>query len=87
MAAVSVSVAGLVSSVHHGYGAIVYDTPWRLLVSLWIPVFVLLALLMLYLYWKHADNVFFELTGLLQLAGFWAAWRAYRVFRERPVEP
>jgi hypothetical protein len=42
---------------------------------------------MLYLYWKRADNVFFEFTRLLQLAGFCPAWRACRVFRERPVEP
>jgi hypothetical protein len=134
----------LVSSVHHWYGAIAYDTPWRLLVSLWIPAFVLLVLSALYLHWKYVDigigkiavwvvllagvvfqsgftlfecvyshvlkdalfyggasqsmlewlfpapayhlpdNVLFELTGLMQLAGFWAAWLAYRVFKERP---
>lgn len=144
MAAISVSVAGLVSGSHHWYGALVYDTPWRLVVSLWIPAFVVLILSLLYLHWKYADiligkiavwavlfggtffqagftlfecvyshvlkgalfyggasrstlerlfppptyhlpdNTLFEFTGVLQLVGFWAAWRAYRVFQERP---
>lgn len=144
MAAISVSVAGLVSSGHHWYGALVYDTPWRSVVSLWIPAFVLLILSLLYLHWKYADigigkiavwavlvggtlfqagftlfesayshvlkgalyfggasrstlerlfpaptyhlpdNALFEFTGVLQLVGFWAAWRVYLVFKERP---
>lgn len=143
-AAIGAIAAGLVSSGHHWYGAIAYDTPWRLLVSLWIPAFVVLVLSALYLQWKFAantvgtiaiwivflggvvfqagftffecvyshvlkdilfyggasqstlerlfpapayhlpDNAFFELTGLLQLVGFWAAWMAYRVFKDRP---
>ena len=144
-AAVSIAVAGLVSSGHHWYGAIAYETPWRWIVSRWIPAVVAVVLLTLYLHWKHQatavgrlaawfvlvcggffwagftlfecgyshvlknilfyggasratleflfpapayhlpDNVIFEITGLLQLVGFWAAWMAYRVFKERPI--
>lgn len=144
MAAVSSSVAGLISSGHHVYGALIYDTPWRIVVSLWIPGFVVLLLAALYAVRKHPggligrasfwfvllggavfqsgftlfecadshvlknalffagvpqstllwlfpppayhlpDNMLFELTGLIQLAGFWAAWWAWRVFKTRP---
>jgi hypothetical protein len=143
MASVGVVVAGMVSSGHHWYGAIVYDTPWRLVVSLWIPAFVVVVVSALYLYYENADqvignvslwvvlfagvvfqtgftmfecvyshvlkvalfyggasptllerlfpapayhlpdNILFELTGILQLVGLWAAWLAYRVFRSR----
>ncbi len=143
-AAIGVAVAGAISGGHHVYGAIVYERPWRVLVSLWIPAFVALVLAMLYLHWKLAkrisgeiaawivfaggvvfqtgftlfecvyshilklvlffggasqttlarlfpapayhlpDDLFFELTGVLQLAGFWAAWLAWRVFTQRP---
>jgi hypothetical protein len=146
-AAISVIVAGMISSAHHVYGAIVYETPWRLLVSLWIPAFVVLVLIALYLHWKFADrvvgvisgwlvffcgvvfqtgftlfeyvyshvlkillffagtpeailyrlypaptyhlpdNLLFELTGVLQLAGFVAAWLAWRVFAQRAGAP
>jgi hypothetical protein len=142
-AAISVIVAGLISSGHHVYGALVYDTSWRLVVSLWIPAFVLLILFMFFLLRKYAnrmtatiaawlilfggvifqagftifesvyshvvknilffggasrdtlerlypapayhlpDNFLFELTGVAQLAGFWAAWCAWRVFARR----
>jgi hypothetical protein len=34
------------------YGAFAYGTPWRLVVSLWIPAFALLILIMLYLYYR-----------------------------------
>ena len=141
MAAISAIVAGVVSSAHHVYGAVVYETPWRLVVSLWIPAFVLLLVAMLYLHWKYSDRVvgsiagwvvllaggifqfgftffeciyshvlknilffsgasqamllrlfpppayhlpdnpFFELTGILQITGLWAAWMSWRVFR------
>ncbi|MBT8081904.1 MAG: hypothetical protein KJP08_09530 [Gammaproteobacteria bacterium] len=144
-AAVSVSVAGLISSGHHVYGALAYETPWRLAVSLWIPAFVLFVLSMLFLLWKYAnrpvaniaawfvlfsgvvfqagftlfecvyshvlknilffggvsqevllrlfpaptyhlpDNMLFELTGVAQLAGFWAAWCAWRVFQKHLI--
>lgn len=52
-AAVGTVVAGLVSTAHHWYGAFVYDTPWRALVSLWIPGFVMVAIVALYLYWTR----------------------------------
>ncbi|MFZ9052835.1 MAG: hypothetical protein ACO22K_07435 [Woeseiaceae bacterium] len=141
-AAISVTVAGLISSAHHVYGAVEYETPWRLVVSLWIPAFVLLVLSALYLLWKYEgrvpgnigrwvvffggvifqtgfttfecvyshllknilffggashvflerlfpapayhlpDNLLFELTGVAQLAGFWAAWSAWCVFAQ-----
>lgn len=41
---------------HHWYGAIAYDTPWRLVVSLWIPGFVLIVLASLYLYWRRVGT-------------------------------
>ena len=141
-AAISVMVAGLISSGHHVYGAVQYETPWRLVVSLWIPAFVLLVLSALYLLWKYEgrtagnigrwlvlfggvifqtgftifecvyshflknvfffggasqefleqlfpvptyhlpDNLLFELTGVAQLAGFWAAWCAWCAFAQ-----
>ena len=141
-AVISVSIAGLISSAHHIYGAFVYETPWRLVVSLWIPAFVLFILSMLFLMHRYAyrtvaaiaawivllggvifqagfttfecvyshvlknilffggtsqqtlewlfpppayhlpDSIPFELTGIAQLAGFWAAWCAWRVFEE-----
>ena len=143
LAAISALLAGLTSSVHHWFGAYIYDTPWRLVVSLWIPAFTATVLLMLYLHWKvenkrissfavwfiffggvvfqagftifecvyshiikiilffgnapksllnwlfpaptyHLpDNLFFEATGVTQIVGLWAAWMAYRVFRNR----
>lgn len=142
-AAVSVLIAGVISSGHHVYGALLYDTPWRLVVSLWIPAFVMLVLSSLLLLWKYADravatvsawtvlllgvifqagftifecvyshilkialffggasqdllnslfpapayhlpdNLLFELTGVAQIAGLWAAWCAWRVFAIR----
>ena len=142
-AATSVTVAGIISSGHHVYGALLYETPWRLVVSLWIPAFVVLVLSSLFLFWKHADravaiisawvvlllgavfqggftmfecvyshvlkivlffggasesvlnrlypapayhlpdNLLFELTGVAQIAGLWAAWCAWRVFAMR----
>jgi hypothetical protein len=141
-AAISVTIAGVISSAHHIYGAFVYETPWRMIVSLWIPAFVLLILAMLFLLRRFADrtataiaawiillggvvfqagfttfecvyshvlknmlffggaskqvlerlfpapayhlpdNLPFELTGIAQIVGFWAAWCAWRVFVE-----
>ena len=143
-AVVSGIIAGLISSVHHWYGAIAYDTPWRAGVTYWIAGSVLVVYSLLFLYWKTAtnivgkisiwlfmfsavifqagfvafecvyshvlknilffsgvsesvleslyptpayhlpDNLFFEITGNLQLVGFIAVWYAYRVFKQRP---
>jgi hypothetical protein len=55
-AATSVTVAGAIASGHHVYGAFLYETPWRLVVSLWIPGFVLFVLSMLFLLWRYADR-------------------------------
>jgi len=137
-------VAGFISSVHHWYGAIVYDTPWRASVAYWIMGIVLVVYSLLYVYWRNLDNVvgkiciwlfllsavifqagfvtfecvyshvlknilffggaseallntlfpspayhlpdniFFEVTGNLQLIGFVAVWYGYRVFSNRP---
>jgi hypothetical protein len=55
-AAVGTAVAGLVSTTHHWYGAYVYDTPWRAVVSLWIPCFVLLVVVALYIYWTKPGS-------------------------------
>jgi len=50
--------AGLISSIHHWYGAIVYDTPWRAGVSYWIMGSVFIVYSLLYIYWKNTDNIF-----------------------------
>jgi len=141
-AAVGTAVAGLVSTAHHWYGAFIYDTPWRAVVSLWIPGFVILVVVALYIYWtkpgtkvgsvalrvfflsavvfqvgftmfecvySHVlkdilyfagtpqelllrlfpppayhlpDDFLFELSGLLQVFGFIAAWWAFQVIRD-----
>jgi len=76
-AAIGAAAAGFVSSIHHWYGAIAYDTPWRFIVSLWIPGFVLLVLLLLYIYWKSTGKVVrtvtvwaFFLSAVVFQAGF-----------------
>ena len=139
-AVISGVVAGIISSVHHWYGAIAYDTPWRTGVAYWIMGIVLVVYSLLYVYWRNLDNiagkiciwlflvgavifqagfvtfecvyshilknilffggsseallhtlfpspayhlpdnVFFEVTGILQLIGFVAVWYGYRVF-------
>jgi hypothetical protein len=144
LAVIAGFVAGLVTIVHHWYGALAYDTPWRAGVSYWIAGIVLTVYALLYVYWKNngnivstiaiwmfflggvffqagfimfecvyshvlknilffggmsksfldrlypspayhlPDNMFFEITGLLQLVGFVAVWYAYRVFKDRP---
>jgi hypothetical protein len=143
-AVVSAFTAGLISSGHHLYGAIAYDTMWRAGVSYWILGIVLLLCTMLYIYWSTSnelmgkvalwvfsfgaiifqsgftlfeciyshvlkdllffidisrptleqlypppayhlpDNWLFEITGVMQLAGFVSAWFAYRLFQDRP---
>ena len=55
-AALSAMVAGLVSGGHHWYGAVAYDTPWRLQVSYWIAAAPLLVVGLLYVYWRFADK-------------------------------
>jgi len=143
-AVISGVIAGFISSVHHWYGAIAYDTPWRAGVTYWIAGSVLVVYSLLFVYWKNLDNVvgkisiwlflfsavifqagfvifecvyshvlknilffsgapesvlaklypsptyhlpdnlFFEITGNLQLIGFVAVWYGYRVFKYRP---
>ena len=56
-AVISACIAGLVSSGHHWYGAIVYDTPWRAGVSYWILGVVLIIYSLLYIYWKFSDKI------------------------------
>lgn len=144
LAVISGIIAGLISSIHHWYGAIAYDTPWRAGVSYWIIGLVFIVYSLLYVYWNNIDNIvgkiaiwiflfsavifqagfivfecvyshvlknllffggmstknlnqlfpspayhlpdnlFFELSGLLQLVGFVAVWYAYKVFKVRP---
>ena len=144
LAIISGLIAGLISSAHHWYGAIAYNTSWRANVTYWIAGSVLIVYSLLYVYWKNVDNIagkialwlfllsavifqtgfiifecvyshvlknifffggmpqsilkilypspayhlpdnlFFELTGLLQLVGFVAVWFAYQVFKNRP---
>lgn len=94
-AAIAVTIAGVISSGHHVYGAFAYETPWRLVVSLWIPAFVLLILSMLFVLRRYTNRsattaatwivllggVIFQ-AGVAQLAGFLAAWYAWLVFAE-----
>ncbi len=56
-AAISAVIAGLVSGGHHWYGAVAYDTPWRLQVSYWIAIAPLLVVGLLYVYWRFMDNL------------------------------
>ena len=56
-AAISAMVAGLISGVHHWYGAVAYDTPWRLQVSCWIAIAPLFVVGLLYVYWRFIDNL------------------------------
>lgn len=143
-AVISGIIAGIISSLHHWYGAIAYDTPWRTSVAYWIMGIVLVVYSLLYVYWRNLgnvvgqisiwlfllgavifqagfvtfecvyshvlknmlffggapdallntlfpspayhlpDNVFFEISGILQLIGFVAVWFGYRVFACRP---
>jgi hypothetical protein len=50
-------VAGLISSGHHWYGAVLYNTPWRVQVSWWIMGIVLLVYSLLYVHYKYAHNL------------------------------
>lgn len=57
LAIISGFVAGLISSAHHWYGAIEYDTPWRASVTYWIAGSVLIVYSLLYVYWRNVDNI------------------------------
>lgn len=57
LAVISGIIAGLVSSVHHWYGAVEYNTPWRIAVSYWIMGFVFVIYSLLYVYWKNAGDI------------------------------
>lgn len=56
-AAIAAVVAGLISGGHHWYGAVAYDTPWRLKVSFWIAAAPLVVVGLLYIYWKFVDKL------------------------------
>ena len=57
LAVVSGIFAGFISSVHHWYGAIAYDTPWRAGVTYWIAGSALVVYTLLFVYWKNLDNI------------------------------
>ena len=57
LAVISGVIAGLVSSIHHWYGAMAYDTPWRVAVVYWIAGSVLVVYSLLFVYWKNVDNI------------------------------
>ena len=57
LAVISGIISGLVSSVHHWYGAVEYNTPWRISVSYWIMGSFLLVYSLLYVYWKNLGNI------------------------------
>ena len=69
LAVISGLIAGLVSSVHHWYGAIAYNTPWRVGVVYWIVGFVLIVYSLLYVYWKNIDNIVGQITIWIFLFG------------------
>lgn len=73
-AAVGTVIAGFVSVAHHWYGAFAYDTPWRLVVSLWIPGFVAIAIISLYLYWTRP-------TTKVGFIAFWIFFLSAVVFQ------
>lgn len=62
LSVISGIIAGLVSSVHHWYGAIEYSTPWRISVSYWIMGSTLLVYSLLYVYWKNLGNILGKFT-------------------------
>ena len=55
-AVISAFIAGIVSSGHHWYGAIVYETPWRVEVSYWILGIMLIIYSSLFFCWKFSDR-------------------------------
>ena len=57
LAVISGILAGLISSIHHWYGAVEYNTPWRISVSYWIMGLTLIVYLLLYVYWKNLGNI------------------------------
>ena len=57
IAATTAMAAGLISGGHHWYGAVAYDTPWRLQVSYWIAVAPLFVVGLLCVYWKFAEAI------------------------------
>ena len=69
LAVISGLIAGLVSSVHHWYGAIAYNTPWRVGVVYWIVGFVLIVYSLLHVYWKNIDNIVGQITIWIFLFG------------------
>jgi len=77
VAVISGLIAGLISSIHHWYGAIIYNTPWRAGVTYWIAGSVVIVYSLLYVYWKNLGNVvgtisiwFFLISAVIFQAGF-----------------
>lgn len=62
LAVVAGLIAGLVSAFHHWYGAVEYNTPWRLWVSYWILGIALIVYSLLYLYWVNIGNLVGKLS-------------------------
>jgi len=63
-------VAYILTSVHHFYGAIVYNTPWRKHVALDAGVALLACLLMLFLFRRYGNRIFLTLYSLVNLLVF-----------------
>ena len=77
LAVTSGIIAGLVSSFHHWYGAVEYNTPWRISVSYWIMGSVLLVYSLLYVYRKNVGDIagkialwLFYFSAVIFQAGF-----------------
>ena len=61
-AVISGIATGVISSLHHWYGAIAYETPWRAGVAYWIMAFVIIVYSLLYVYSKNRGNVIGKLA-------------------------
>lgn len=69
IAVVSGLISGLVSGFHHWYGAIVYNTPWRVGVSYWIAGLVIFIYSLLYFHWIYAGRIIGKIVMWIFLFG------------------
>lgn len=56
LAGLSILIATLVQVIHHWYGAIYLNTPWRMQMVYWSPLGIAFVFALLYTYYKWADN-------------------------------
>ena len=68
-AVISGVIACLVTCVHHWYGAMAYDTPWRTEVVYWITFITMIVYSLLYVYWKHIHSLIGKIALWLFVVG------------------